>query len=651
MPSLGLADRESAGLGRKKITNDPGSGESRNAAMAEYNRMMMTAALIEFTHPLWLLGGFAVLGPLFAHFWSRRAGRPVRFPSVELLIAAERQTSRRRAVSDAFLLALRCSAIALVTAAFAQPVLRGAPAPPPVLGASQAERTVAIVIDASASMQQRVGGTNALERAKSAAAAFTRSLAGRPARAAVVVAEAQPHPVWPAPTDRFAALAEAIGALQTQADPGGAGRAVLDDAARAARRALGGRADEVHVYTDGQASAWREPPSASVIIHAVVEESVPVNVALAGIRTEPAVPVIGRPTTLAVMLANHSAIPREAIVTVDGLAGVEPVTVRLNPGATGEGRVAFVPRTPEPTTITATVRTMGDVLAADNAQSHTFTPRSTVRVAVLGGSRELVSRAITPSERSPFDAVQIEADAIATGAADLYVLAMPVTLDTAGEKALLKNVEAGAGVLILGDLALAWPWAPAVPAAATGETARFAVASRPDDALQAFSGESLAALADVPLMRRGTVEAAPGARTLMALTDGTPGIVERAYGRGHVIAMPVTLAEPLTTSSVFVPLVHEMLHRLVPGSASETGPRIDPRESDLSQASWESGGPTDGALEQASATNAAQQDAGRPVSLWPWLIVTAGCLLVLECLVGGFVGARQRHPVGPEVSA
>jgi len=599
--------------------------------------MQATAGTLAFTEPLWLIGAAGALGPMLAHWWSNRPGRPVRFPAVEMLAAVERRTTRRRELTDALLLTMRCAAVALVAMAFARPTW--GVADQTAADRPTDRRTVAVVLDASGSMRQRVRGGTAFEAARREAAAFVRSLDAERDRAAVIVAGDRIASIWSEPTTRFDALAE-----QVEVQPVTDAFVNLRDAAQRAHGIAGPNA-EVHVFTDGQAAAWPEPPDDRFTLHRFAGESRS-NVAIESVRTEPGVVVVGRPIELLVTVNSYADAAVEAIVRVVGIADSEPRSVTLAGGERQVVRLPFIARRATPLDVRVTVDAPGDVLPTDDSVIHRIEPRRAIAVAVTPWAEALVS-VIEPSNRSPFAAEALRPRRLHESTADLWVVSgSPELLGIsrgaiADAETIDERIRRGTGVLIV-DPSLDLPWAPA-RAAGQLDPARLNPVSLSLGVLPAFDdGQAAALLADLPIADRVRIEPRPGAEVLLHFTDGEPAIITWAYGRGRVIqlAFPVTGrggAEALG-SPVLLPLVHELLHRLFEAESAAARPAIDPRERDLALLE----APGDRASSpRASATAASATLTESPAPLWPGLLIGAIILLTVECLVAGRLAERR----------
>ena len=130
-----------------------------------------------FLAPFFLLGGLLVALPVILHL-TRRRREPVAFPSFLLLPAASAAARwKRRRFRNLPLLLLRCLALLLLAAAFAQPLIETGAAETP----EQAPLDLAVLVDRSLSMSL----SSRMEEAQRAAGEELDRLGGRD-RAVVV---------------------------------------------------------------------------------------------------------------------------------------------------------------------------------------------------------------------------------------------------------------------------------------------------------------------------------------------------------------------------------------------------------------------------------------------------------------------------------
>jgi hypothetical protein len=159
--------------------------------------------------PLFLLGLFALAGPVVLHMLRRRVVRTVPFPALRFL-AANRADQRKNNLRRRVVLALRCLALALLALAFARPFLGTPPAP--------TTRATVIVIDNSFSLQTDTRWQDLLS--------WTRAEVGSPVNGNTLgLLLMNPRPTWlVAPTHEMAAPLAALETLtagweSTRAEP------------------------------------------------------------------------------------------------------------------------------------------------------------------------------------------------------------------------------------------------------------------------------------------------------------------------------------------------------------------------------------------------------------------------------------------------
>jgi len=116
----------------------------------------------------WFLAGLALLaGPIIAHLIRRATKDRVPFSTLRFLNPSAPRLDRRSRIQHPLLLALRCLVVLLLALGFARPYLRETSIVPP---ATTAPRTVAIVLDASASLRRGDLWEEARERVRDVAA-------------------------------------------------------------------------------------------------------------------------------------------------------------------------------------------------------------------------------------------------------------------------------------------------------------------------------------------------------------------------------------------------------------------------------------------------------------------------------------------------
>jgi len=206
---------------------------------------------MSFLNPIMLAGLAAISVPIIIHLLNRRKFHKVVWAAMRFLQNAVEQNQRRMRIEDMILLALRCLLLALLALALARPAILSNATD--VFG--QSKVTGVIILDNSQSMGMSDGTGTRFEKAKQAAEGALDSMPAGSATAVLfandIVQGAIPEPTFDlnlarkalreAPltdraTDVFPALQKAIDTLKDRL---------------ALRR-------EIYLVTDGQAAGWRQ---------------------------------------------------------------------------------------------------------------------------------------------------------------------------------------------------------------------------------------------------------------------------------------------------------------------------------------------------------------------------------------------------------
>jgi hypothetical protein len=502
--------------------------------------------------PALLALGLAVAIPIALHLLQRQQGPRVVFPALRYLRRAERESARKVRMRQLLLLALRISAVLLLALAAARPFVRGT-------GAAHAPTAVVIVLDNSASTSAVAGDRRVLdelrERALETLARGTLDDAFWLIRAAT--------PWDPAIRGDADVTAQRVGATEPAA-------ASADLAAALARaRALlqagaEGRAAEIHLLTDLQATSLGDPLSRSAHGPALLvwspAEPAPPNAGVAAVEIGGGLP-------------PRSAQRSDVLATIAG-GGLAEVAVRLvvdgrtvaaataTPGT--DVLLPFPARAAGP--VSGWVEVDPDAFRADDRRAFVIqveppplvasrdpSPFVAQALAVLGdGGRLRLAAAETPEVL--IAAAGVGAEAVRRGAG--VIITPPVTP---------LELPAANGRLSVAGV----PW-------------RFeAVAAGGEWRLEAPDEPALAAaLADARIRQLYTLRPAPGTAdtTLVAVAGGGPWAVKGRVAEGGAY---VLLATPLTAEASNIPVTPALvplLDRLVgevaftPPPAAEASP-------------------------------------------------------------------------------
>ncbi len=534
-----------------------------------------------FLNPALLWGLLAAAIPLVIHLFFRRRPKPTPFPAIDFVLRARRQTEQRLRLKKVLLFTARTLLLAAAALAIARPR-----AERPVAGAVTAgdgPQATVIVLDASASMQYRLGGEPIFTRARADALSALTGLSGEEP-AAALVCDGRPPAVAAPSFDKGAVrrvLAEAVV---------GSGHADLTTCLAAAARALGdAKAQErlgkrIVVVTDLTAAAWRldvPPPEVPgpkgpvrprvEVVDAARGAELP-NAAVTGLAAEPdpAVGPRGYRLTAAVSGAGGAAL-KDVPLTLR-LGGEARPAIRafvdVPAGATARKTLSHAFAAGGPATVS--VALPADALPLDDERVLTITVPREIRALVVDGAPSPVKyrdeayfvESALGSPASPVRPVLIDAEALRE--ADLGKFDVVFLLNVrvvSGRGADLKRfVEEGGGLFLsMGDQVdpdsyerelpglLPLPLHLVKTAAERGQgDARAARLARVDEAhpaLTVFTGDAREGLAGARFYRYMLTRPAPKGEApavLAAFDDGAPALVEARRGRGRVLLFTST---------------------------------------------------------------------------------------------------------------
>ncbi|HEX6972749.1 MAG TPA: BatA domain-containing protein [Vicinamibacterales bacterium] len=482
---------------------------------------------MNFLFPAFLLGALAVAIPIALHFFRRDAAPEVPFTAVRLLQRSPLERSRRRRLRDILLLAARVAALLLLAIAFARPYLAGA------AGSAAGLRIVAI--DRSFSMAGRFD--HALELARKAI-----DEAGRGERIAVIAFDDRADVLAPPglPSDARASL------NGLRAGFGGTRYApVLERAADLAD----GEVARLVIVSDLQRSGWederRPAVPASLALDVRDAGAATRNAAVTAVRVED-----GR---LVATISNAGAASTGQLTVVrDGqrVAGA-PYSV----GADSSVEVPIVYRAPQTGSIAVAIDDR-DGFAADDTR-HVLLDRASrpgVLIVTSSGAPDsafYLGRALAAAAPgSPDDALVTRTVSGAGFSAmtdeelarySAVVLLSTRGLDRRGRDSLHALVQRGGGLLVAaGDeveapvLSTTFDWKPALSNADRTEGGVTLVATDLRHPIFRPFGPLTANLGQVRFERAWRVKP-DGWDVAARFTDGTPALLERRSGEGHII--------------------------------------------------------------------------------------------------------------------
>jgi hypothetical protein len=555
-----------------------------------------------FVNPWMMALGVGAAGlPILIHWLTKP--RPVVRPisTVRFVLQAVQQRRSRRRLRDLVILAVRTAAILLLAAAIARPLVgRRPPAP-----ADRPVRTARVVIlDVSQSMAARSMGSEAIERARPAAAGH---LAYQPGLAAnLIFAGATSRSTFEHLSTNFGALRDELGkavprperlnvqaALQLAADMLARERGDTGSAGTSVR--------EVVILSDFQRSQWAAadfsvyPRDTKIQLESAGAGETPPNLAILGVsglgRVE-----LGRPLVLEIDVGNFSIAARSVEVELSLPSVSHRLTAPCAAGARTKLTVEIVPRVAG--WQTGEVRLVGtsDALAADDRRAFVLDVRQPPVFALITregpearpSSTYYLERAMVPAatgrsgDRSTARVVRFNPerdDRDTLAAADLFVLDHPGRLSESLLASLTGWLRRGRSLLYVacepadagnlksladlaaGDLRLPVEFTP--PPLLGTHIERFIVDPRRDaPPFQIFGDAVTTTLA--PLRFSGALASHPLPDALTddvraTFSDQTACLVVSNCGAGTLAILNADLgASNLPTSSAFVPLIGEL---------------------------------------------------------------------------------------------
>lgn len=568
----------------------------------------------------WFLGGLAALGvPVFVHLLRKHVTVPRPVSSLMFFERGTQSSTRHRRLRYLLLFALRFALVLLIVLAFANPFVRRA-------AADANGRQMLIVLDNSFSMRTGSRFADAKQQALAALAAKPHSERAR------IVALGGQVDLLTQPIDDDAQLRAALESIQPgdgHANFGELGRAV-----RALTENDHGPID-LHLFSDMQRSAMPAnfadmvfPGSVKLIVHSVGNGSVPPNWTVESVDApaELSDPKDPRRSHVEAVIAGFStpAATKSVSLVVNGKV---IATKKVDVPANGRATVNFAPLDVGYGFNRCAVRIDGgDAFPADDASVFAVRrsdPERVLFVHAVGDPRSALyfQAALAAAAQSSFVLQSVAAEQ----ATDLdpskfafVVLSDAPSLPAIFEHALAQNIAKGGNVLVaLGTSSahhgqiLLWG-GQAIEAHDYGRGGNPASVGQVDFSYpaleQAQPGRDDGGWSEVKVYYAVAVDPAH-ARVAARLSDGTPFILDKQIGEGHILLFTSgleNLTNDLPLHPVFVAFV-DRAARYLSGSERLSGSRLVDSYAQLRSAS----GP---AVDEGSV-EVIDPDGHRPLSL------------------------------------
>jgi Aerotolerance regulator N-terminal/von Willebrand factor type A domain len=526
----------------------------------------------------WFLLGLAALGlPVYIHLLRRHVTTPLPFSSLMFFERGIQSSTRHQRLRYLLLFALRTALLLLLVLAFANPFIHRASA-----GAN--DKLLLLVVDDSFSMK-------AGSRFADAKQAALQVLASRPrSQPAEVMALGGRLAILTQPIQDEAALRSAVESIQP-----GDGRANLGELAHGVQALVESVHSplELHLFSDMQKTGMpanfadmQLPASVSVVLHPVggaatpnwTVESVHFPAQLADpkdpkkSRVQATIAGYGTPAasrTVSLQVNNKTIATREVSLPPDGRATVEftPLDVPY-----GLNRCAIRIDS-------------ADGFPADDVSVFAVKRSDPERVLFVHQAGDMRSpayfgAALGAATQASFILQAIDSDKSTDIDPSKYafvVLSDAVALPSIFENALLRYVRSGGGVLIAAGTSAA-------------HHARIPIYGESSSDARSYTRNGYATVGDTDLthsVMNGTGWAdikiyyaagvdAVHAHVIARLTDGTPLLMEKQIGEGHVLLFASALdglTNDLPVRPAFVPFV-DRASRYLSGSDDVSGSRL-----------------------------------------------------------------------------
>ena len=529
---------------------------------------------MQFLAPLFLvaLAGLAI--PVLLHLTQREKKQIIRFPSLMFVRRIPYQSVRRRKVQNWLLLLVRMTALALLIAAFARPLILSSDAlTPPGAGA----RELVVLLDTSYSM--RYG--DRWESARKAAMEAVGSLNASDRGSLVLFSSGTEIAV------RSAGERERLTAAVTTAKPGAGGTryapALKVAGSILAESKLPRR--EVVLISDFQRGGWRGEegtrlPEGALLTPVPVQGAADrANISVTAVSLTPSTFSGQDRMAVTAGLVNRTERPVSGLsvkLQVDNLP-VGTKSVSIEPGGTTS--VTFEPFSVSRKNMRGTVSLDPDALETDNAYHFVVSPSVPLRIALVDrgspDARRYVADSLSIGESPRIQTVVRQPETLTDEdlkqSAVVLVNDAPIAANVG--RRLGRFVQGGGGLFVVGGSRASWPQEvdvlPAtlgVPVDRTrGEPARVGLIEYGHPVFEAFRGPRSGNFSTSRIYAYRRVNPAKDAQVLARFDGGDAAVLERRVGTGRVLLFATGFDQPssdLPLKAVFPVFVHQAIRYL-----------------------------------------------------------------------------------------
>lgn len=528
---------------------------------------------MSFLAPAFLAALAAVSIPVIIHLINRERKVVVEFPSLMFLQRIPYRSVRRQKIRHLFLLLLRCTALALLVAAFARPFFQRKN---PIVGGAGA-REVVILLDRSASMSYAARW----DKAKAAARRVVSGLGGTDRATLVLFAsDAQVASDPMATRERLNASINAatLSAEATRYGPALKLAAQIIGASPLPRR-------EVIVISDFQKIGWVNHnevtfPRGTVVTPIDLGGTATADVAVSQVTTDRDSTGERDHVTVAARLVNTGGQTKSVQATLAiGGRDVQTKTVALP--SRGARQVAFAPIAVPNGATKGSVRVTPDSMSLNDVLAFTIAPDAAVSVLLVepASPREnqslFLSRALAIGDRPAFRVTEKRGTELTPRDFDgRALIILDEVAPPGGEagKRLRAALDAGTGVVAVpgATASTAWTseWRAILPATIGQVVDRTADAGGALSSIdyayptfEVFNAPRSGDFSTARFYRYRALNPQPGSIVGARFDDGSPAIVERSVGAGKLVIWASTF-DPWWTNlplqPVFLPFIHQL---------------------------------------------------------------------------------------------
>ena len=515
---------------------------------------------MSFLAPLFFLGLAALAVPVLIHLTQREKKMVQIFPSLMFVRRIPCGTVRRRKIRDLALLLIRLTALALIIFAFARPYLWR---PNAATAIGPGAREVVVRNDDSYSMAYG----DRWDRAKTAARDAINKL-GPADRGTVVLFSSGADILLRSTAERDRLIASFATATPS---PGATryGPALKVAGSILAESPLPRR--EVILISDFQRNGWRGeegsrlPPGSTMTPVLIGGPTDRPDAAVTSVAMARSTFAGHERVTVTAAVANHTDAPvtNDTLTLEIGGRGIQ--TEPLSVAANGSASVAFAPFTVPDTNMRVDVRAGKDALDTDGVfPDFVVSPLAPVRIIVVdsgtkAGAGLYLTRALSIGDAPKFDIVTREPGNISDD--DLrkaaVVLLNDVDVSAGLGRRLGRFVQDGGGLFVAAGPRATWPVeADVLPASLSqpidrshGESARVGALEYGHPVFEVFRAPRSGDFSSARFYAYRSVTALPSSQVLARFDAGTPALVERKLGSGHVLLWASTLDLSWTRSA------------------------------------------------------------------------------------------------------